>query len=419
MTRTMLKVVVLLLTTATAADAQGLTIKTRISAQEGPYIVEGAGRTLYSFSADTRGKGEAKAESACTGPCTHAYPPVLAEEMPEIAEGADAGFLDTLERPDGSTQVTYYGWPLYRYTGDQGQGAAAAAGMSTFGGTWHRVPPEPDIQPPAHAGLFDGLDLQAPECVRYDEAHDRWLVSNINGEMLEGDDNGFITAVTGEGLAELKWIDGASEGITLNAPKGMQIAGDLLYVADIDHLRVFDLSTGQPVESIAIEGAKFLNGIAIAENGTVFVTDTGTDPASSAIHRVGPNGTATTIASGRHLQRPNGIDFGPQGNLVVATYAAAEVMLLSREGEMLQSRTLDRGQLDGLVVRSDASVLVSSWKGRHVARIGPDGEIEVLVTGLTQPACFDWEPDEQLLLIPQVKANAVAVVGLAGVEGVQ
>ena len=397
---------------AGAAGAQDLTLETRISAESGRYLTDGDGRTLYRFSGEAPQQGGA-ARIACTGTCTNAYRPVLVERLPATEGPVQSSLLGTVERPGGGRQLTYDGSPLYRYVGDQGQGATAAAGMSVFGGTWHLVAPtDQPAAPPPLSGIFDGLGLKSPECVRHDAEHDRYLVSNVNGGMLATDDNGFISLVTGDGVAKPKWIDGASDGLTLHAPKGMEIGGGELHVADINHLHVFDVATGAHLRSIQVENAKFLNGVAIAENGDVYVTDTGTDPASGAIFRIGTDGSVTKIAGGAPLKRPNGIDFGPDGNLVVATYAADEVMLISREGEILGRQTLDQGQLDGLVVTPDETVLVSSWIGHHIARIGADGQPETLVTGLTQPACFAYLADRNLLLVPQVKLNRVAVVAL-------
>ena len=47
-----------------------------------------------------------------------------------------AARLGTVERPDGTTQVTYAGHPLYEFTGDNNPGDASGNGTSAFGGTW-------------------------------------------------------------------------------------------------------------------------------------------------------------------------------------------------------------------------------------------------------------------------------------------
>src|SRR3990172_189647 len=128
--------------------------------------------------------------------------------------------------------------------------------------------------------------FQTPESVLYDPTADLYLVANINGNPAGTDDNGFISRVTPAGQVQtLKWIDGASASVTLNAPKGMAIAGDTLYVADITAVRMFDRTTGQAKGAVNVPGATFLNDAAAGPDGSVYVTDTGLNPDFS------PNGT--------------------------------------------------------------------------------------------------------------------------------
>lgn len=74
--------------------------------------------TLYQFSMDQAGSGT----SACTGSCASEWPPLTipAGTMPN-APGI-SGQWGTITRPDGSTQVTYNGRPLYFFSGDSKPG---------------------------------------------------------------------------------------------------------------------------------------------------------------------------------------------------------------------------------------------------------------------------------------------------------
>lgn len=76
----------------------------------------------------------------CYGDCAAAWPPVLTEGEP-VAEGeVDAGLLGTVERRDGSTQVTYNGHPLYYYA-HEGPGEVECHNVATHGGLWWVVTP--------------------------------------------------------------------------------------------------------------------------------------------------------------------------------------------------------------------------------------------------------------------------------------
>ncbi len=80
-----------------------------------------AGMALYRFAEDE----ERLAASACSGECAGAWPPLTVANRAALA--APAGLplpLDVVERADGSLQVTYGGWPLYFYAGDEAPGDA-------------------------------------------------------------------------------------------------------------------------------------------------------------------------------------------------------------------------------------------------------------------------------------------------------
>src|SRR5688572_17811349 len=124
--------------------------------------------------------------------------------------------------------------------------------------------------------LLRDLGLKQPAAALHDTGADVYLVSNVDGADLARDGNGFISRFSPEGvLLQLKWIDGRAGGVVLDAPKGMAIAGDKLYVADIDHVRTFELATGKPLGKVGIVSASFLGPVAADPAGTVYAADTG------------------------------------------------------------------------------------------------------------------------------------------------
>jgi predicted lipoprotein with Yx(FWY)xxD motif len=82
----------------------------------GAFLADGAGRSLYLFTKDT------KDTSNCYDKCAAAWPPLLTSDKPTVGDGVDAALVGTTQRKDGTTQVTYNGWPLYYYTPDQKPG---------------------------------------------------------------------------------------------------------------------------------------------------------------------------------------------------------------------------------------------------------------------------------------------------------
>ena len=117
--------------TAQQAAAIGTTIKTSDS-QYGQVLFDGDDRAIYYFDKESGSKSE------CYGGCAEAWPPVLTEGDPQAGSGAQAGMLETTQRDDGTTQVTYDGHPLYYYVDDP-KGEVACHNISEFGGLWLAV----------------------------------------------------------------------------------------------------------------------------------------------------------------------------------------------------------------------------------------------------------------------------------------
>lgn len=275
---------------------------------------------------------------------------------------------------------------------------------------------------PAPIVLRD-VGFKTPECVLYDAEEDVYLVSNINGAPTETNDTGFISKVAPDGkVLELKWIDGASADVTLNAPKGMAIAGDKLYVADITFVRVFDRKTGKPLGKIGAAGATFLNGVAAAPDGTIYVSDSGMkagkdgfEPTGSdAILRIGTRGTAEPVLKDKSLNGPNGVVADANGVWVV-TFSGKElyrVAISGNEGKKEQVQELPSGGLDGLVALPDGSLLVSSWESSTVYRGKPGGTFTPVAKDVKSPAAIGYDTKRSALLIPLFQEDAVVIQAL-------
>jgi predicted lipoprotein with Yx(FWY)xxD motif len=96
----------------------------------GQILVNSQGRTLYLFKADQGTK------SACTGACAGAWPPLLVTGNATPGKGINAALVGTATRPEGTTQLTYNGHPLYLFAQDQKAGETNGQGVSAFGAAW-------------------------------------------------------------------------------------------------------------------------------------------------------------------------------------------------------------------------------------------------------------------------------------------
>ncbi|MGR6034639.1 MAG: COG4315 family predicted lipoprotein [Candidatus Nitrosoglobus sp.] len=149
------------------ATAQAI-VSTAEKQPYGAYLVDAAGDTsLYLFKADKRGK-----RSTCYGACAKVWLPMITQGKPQaqVRKSADnallgtiekkngsmqvtygdisqakekvhKALLGTIERKNGSMQVTYDGWPLYYYFKDTGPGDTQGEGIESFGAKWYLVTP--------------------------------------------------------------------------------------------------------------------------------------------------------------------------------------------------------------------------------------------------------------------------------------
>jgi len=110
------------------------TIAVRAITKLGNILVDGSGKPVYLFAADT---GQ---DSTCYEYCDQFWPPVLTAGPPHAGAGAKASLLGTTTRTDGSLQVTYAGHPLYYFYTDS-PGEAHGQGINGFGDLWWVVSP--------------------------------------------------------------------------------------------------------------------------------------------------------------------------------------------------------------------------------------------------------------------------------------
>lgn len=117
-----------------AAEAIASLVATDIPALGG-VVTDGSGMTLYRFDKDTA----KPPTSNCDGDCASAWPPVVTQGEEVRVEGVDQTLVGTVERADGSNQVTIAGWPLYRFVKDTKPGDINGQGA---GGNWFAATPQ-------------------------------------------------------------------------------------------------------------------------------------------------------------------------------------------------------------------------------------------------------------------------------------
>jgi hypothetical protein len=255
------------------------------------------------------------------------------------------------------------------------------------------------------------VGFETPASVLYDEVLDIYYVSNVNGGSLDRDGNGFISRLRPNGhLISLRWIEGGEDGVELNAPKGMAILGDTLYVADIDCVRIFDRRSGDPMGSVCPEGATNLHDLAVKRRGPLYVTDR-----AGALFAIEGDGSSSEVLRGEELGEPTGIASSVRG-VFVAGFQNRSISQLWPE----ELKAFVRGRtwkLNGLAITEDGSFVFSNWADSTIlfiqsSRGGSRGNIFTLVQDVPTPGDLGYDGKRNRILVPVLEQNRVFFVDL-------
>jgi glucose/arabinose dehydrogenase len=278
-------------------------------------------------------------------------------------------------------------------------------------------------QEPVKVGeLREGL--ARPESARWDPDQQVWFVSNINGAQ-EKDDNGYISRVSADGrMQRARFIAGATGGVTLHAPKGLALAGDTLWVNDLDAVRGFNRHTGAPVATVDLAplGALFLNDITVGPDGSLYLTDTGVRlDSTGARQHTGPDrvyrirGRTPSVAlEDDVLGEPNGIAWDPERRrfLLGPIVGDSSVLAWGGPGTKPVPVASGPGRYDGIEVLPGGRVLVSAWNDSTVSEIAGD-RLRPLIRGVSAAADIGVDPAGGVVAIPLLREDRVEFWRLA------
>lgn len=241
--------------------------------------------------------------------------------------------------------------------------------------------------------------LRTPESVLYDAKARLLYVSNIEGIPNEKDGKGSIAKVGLDGkIINAQWVTG------LNAPKGMGIYKNKLYVADLTEVVVIDMDKATIIERIPVEGSVFLNDITIDKSGAVYVSDT-------RVYKVYRIDKGFVVTLFQNLQGPNGL------------LALGDELLILDKGSLVKQ--LASGTLANITEGMDPSTdgieqvqkneyLVSCWNG-VIYYIYANGNKQVLLDTRPQKsntADIGYDAKNRILYVPTFYGNKVVAYQL-------
>ena len=248
--------------------------------------------------------------------------------------------------------------------------------------------------------------FQQPESVVYDAKRDVLLVSNVNGNPNDANGLGYISQVSLSGeMVKQHWLDG------LNAPKGLAIVGNRLYVADINELVEIDLKSNKILNRYLAPNAIFLNDVAADAQGNVYVSDMMTN----TLHRLA-NGQFEIWLQDVRLEAPNGLlvegknlIVGSWGNMTdgFATDIVGHLKTINIKTKTIQSLgdASAVGNLDGVESDGDGGYFVTDWMNGKLLHITAEGISKTLIKLDQGSADHTVFLDKGLLIIPMMLTN--------------
>lgn len=209
--------------------------------------------------------------------------------------------------------------------------------------------------------------LKTPESVFYHPEMKILFVSNINSGPGEKDGNGYISQLGTDGLMiSSEWLTG------LNAPKGMGTWQGKLFVTDIDELVIIDIDKAAIEQKIQVEGASFLNDLAVGNDGKIYFSDSGT----GKIHIYENGKISEWITEG--LSRPNGL-FVEDDRVLLVSSESSDLKVIDPETGTFTVAATGLGHGDGIEYTGyPGFYIVSDWAG-EVFLIYPDFRVRSLL----------------------------------------
>ncbi len=253
--------------------------------------------------------------------------------------------------------------------------------------------------------------ISHPESVIYSKDDDALFVSNItSGDPLESRPLGTISKYSRDGkVIAAPWIKG------LRAPKGMAIFKNHLYVSDVDQVVKIDLKTAKILNTIKVEGAKFLNDVVADKAGNILISDMMTDTIyvwTKAGVKIWKQTSALNSPNGLFIDGKDSLIIASWGNPIAKDFTTQNPGHLSRvsvkaAGESQAKLGSLQGNLDGIAEDNSGHFWISDWMTGDVFRVESAGSAKKVLNLKQGTADIFFAKELGLLFIPQMYESKV------------
>ena len=244
-----------------------------------------------------------------------------------------------------------------------------------------------------------------PESVAYDPEAKVLYVGSFGGTELkpaEKDNNGYISKVSLDGkILEERFLP--APGVTMHKPKGIWVAGNRLWVTDIDGVWEFDTRTKKG-KKLDLPGVQFANDPAILGN-TLYVSDNRTDmlvtvtPADFLDMNANPSVAVAWKDKGIN---PNGLYPSRDGALLMVGFKSDKEkrgIYSMKPGQDPKAISKEIGRLDGLYEMKDGTLLVTDWDSGTVFTWSEKSGMTTIASGFKGPADLCAFPQDGGLMV--------------------
>jgi hypothetical protein len=240
--------------------------------------------------------------------------------------------------------------------------------------------------------------VAVPESVLPDIKNKLLFISLIDGGGWVADGKGGVGKLGPDGKNyNPDWITG------LNAPKGMGVTNNKLYVADISEVVVIDIQKGKIEKKIPIDSATGLNDITVDNKGTVYVSDS----RKARIWKI------TNDVPALYLDSVKGVNGLKSIGDELFIGAGKNFIKAGKNKTLTTIAELPQG-IDGIEPVGNGDFILTSWAG-YIFYVTTDGKIETLLdthVEKSNTADIGYDPVKKIVYVPTFNAKRVAAYKL-------